>query len=127
MKETNSNPSPSIDGAFLRCLQEHRQGEVLTDLSPGPRQVVASAIQSGKSGKLTLEITVSPNGNAVALMAEVKTKCPKEKPFAGIFFADDSNNLFRNDPKQPEMPALRSVEGDQQDEEAEPLRKAVGL
>lgn len=114
-----------VDGAFLRALQEHRQGETLTELSVGMRTAVEAALTCGKPAKLTLEVTFTPNGPALALVAEVKTKVPKIAPYAGIFFADDAHNLFRNDPKQPELPPLRTVEAESQ-QQAESLRKVVG-
>ena len=94
----------------------------LTELSEKMRQVVEAAHSCGKTAKLTLEVTVSPNGNAVAFTAEVKTKIPTEKPYAGVFFMDDQFNLFRNDPKNPEITGLRVAK----DTEEQPLRKAVG-
>lgn len=37
----------SVDGAFLRTLQEHRQGEILTELSEGMRKAVEAAKRVG--------------------------------------------------------------------------------
>lgn len=123
MSKKNQEAPPPVDGSFLRALQEHRQGMTLTELSEKMRQVVEAAHNCGKTAKLTLEVTVSPNGNAVAFTAEVKTKIPTEKPYAGVFFMDDHFNLFRNDPKNPEIAGLRTVAAE---DEQQPLRKAVG-
>lgn len=123
--KTNDNPQPSVDGAFLRALQEHRQGVILTDLSVAMRTAVEAARKHGKTSSLTLEVKFSPNAaNAIAFTAEVTTKLPKEAPFAGIFFSDEQGNLFRNDPIQPDMRPLRTVEGEP--EQPAELRKAVG-
>lgn len=110
----------NIDSAFLHALQEHQQGEVLTDLSVAMRSAVQAAKRANKPACLTLKVKFTPSGNAVALTAEVEIKQPKEAPFAGIFFADEACNLFRNDPLQPEM-ELKTVEAEPVTE----LRKAV--
>lgn len=116
-------PAKTIDGAFLRALQEHRQGEILTELSIEMRKAVESAQRIGRAAKLLLVVTLTPNGNAIAFTAEVDTKLPKEPPFAGIFFTDDAGNLFRNDPGQQDLPALKSLSG--QGETQEPLKEVA--
>lgn len=121
MKNTTQEPAPAVDGAFLRALQEHRQGEIITELSTKMREAVEVARKRGKTAKVILEITLSPNNsNAISFAAEVTTKLPKEDPYAGIFFSDENGNLFRNDPLQQELPPLRTVEPEQQQTE---LRK----
>lgn len=117
------HPSKTVDGAFLRALQEHRQGEILTELSIEMRKAVESAQRLGKAAKLMLVVTLTPNGNAIAFTAEVDTKLPKETPFAGIFFTDDAGNLFRNDPGQQDLPALKTLSG--QGETQEPLKEVA--
>lgn len=111
----------NIDGAFLRALQEHKQGDVLTELSVRMREAVAAARRIGKPAALSLEVKFTPNGNAIAFSAEVKAKLPREADYAGIFFPDEVGNLFRNDPLQQTM-ELKTVEVPAQTQE---LRKAV--
>lgn len=116
-----TEPVATVDGAFLRALQEHNGGKVLTDLSEAMRKAVEAARTHGKTASLSLDVTFSPNGNAIAFAAEVSVKLPKPAPYAGVFFYDESNNLFRNDPMRPELPPLRTVE----ETDNQPLKKAV--
>jgi hypothetical protein len=112
--KTNETAQPGVDGAFLRALQEHRQGEVLTNLSEAMRQAVEAARKHGKTASLTLNVQFAPNAaNAIAFTAEVTTKLPKELPFAGIFFSDEQGNLYRNDPLQQELPKLKTIAPEQ--------------
>lgn len=122
MSNKTSEPS-AIDGAFLRALQEHRGGAILTDLAEAMRKAVEAAQRVGKTASLSLDVTFSPNGNAIAFAAEVSVKLPKEPPYAGIFFADESCNLFRNDPMQKDLAPLKTIETDTA--ETADLRKAV--
>ena len=120
MKKTNE-AQPPIEGGILRAQQEHQQGAVISEMSAKLRTITNAAATAGKPASMTLKITILPQGNAVAFMAEVDTKLPKSKPFAGVFFSDEDGNLYRNDPAQPALPALKTVETEQPIE----LKKAV--
>lgn len=123
MKKTNQEAQPAVDGSFLRALQEHQQGAVLTELSSAMRKCVDATNRTGKPAKVVLEVTLASNlGKAVGFTAVVNTKLPKEKPFAGVFFHDAEGNLFRNDPDQQEIATLRVAQNPEQPVE---LRKAV--
>lgn len=109
-----------VDGAFLRSIQEYKGGETLTELSDAIRSAVEAVKRVGKGATVSLDIWIEPTGaNAVSFAAEVSTKLPKDPPFKGVFFYDDNNNLFRNNPTQPDL-ALKTVEGTQS---AETLQK----
>lgn len=59
---------------------------------------------------MSLDIFIEPTGgNAIGFAAEVTTKLPKDPLYKGVFFYDGDNNLFRNNPTQPEM-ELKTVE-----------------
>lgn len=120
MKQT-TEPVATVDGAFLRALQEHNGGKLLTDMAEAQRKCVEAARTHGKTASLSLDVTFSPNGNAIAFAGEVSVKLPKPAPYAGVFFADEANNLFRNDPMQKELSPLKVVEGEEQPQQ---LRKA---
>jgi hypothetical protein len=120
MKQTKDNPP--VDGGILRVLQEHQQGAVITAASEKLREATVAARKVGKPARITLTLDILPQGNAVGFMAEVSVKMPKSKPFAGVFFDDENGNLYRQDPNQQEMPALKTVEASTEPVE---LRKAV--
>lgn len=102
-----------IDGAFIRALQEYNSGAAISEASEAIRLAVDAVKRLGKSALVSIDIKIEPTGkNALVLSAEISTKLPKEEPHRSVFFHDDSNNLYRNNPQQPEM-KLTAVEGQQ--------------
>jgi hypothetical protein len=116
---------PPIDGAFLRTIQTHQGGKTITDLSAAIRDVTASVRQHSKPGKVILTMTIYPatkgHESAVGFECDVVEKLPRGENFGGLFFADEQNNLVRDNPQQQQLPALRTLEN--QDEEDEPLKR----
>lgn len=114
MKKTNETSQPNVDSAFLLLLQQHRHGEILSDLSESIRNVTQAVQDSGRGGSITLKIDIRPasKGRAGALVVEdeIKEKLPTEDKTGSIFFADKNFNLIRDDPNQTTL-ELRSVEG----------------
>jgi len=105
---------PGIDSAFLTLLQHHRSGQILSDLSAAMREVTEAAQLQGKPAAITLKITVKPASNAcgaVVVVDDIKTKLPTPEKKGSFFFSDDAGNLFRDDPRQKELPLLKTVDG----------------
>lgn len=127
MKKTNATSQPNVDSAFLALLQQHRKGEILSDLAESMRRVTQAVQESGRAGYLTLRIDIRPasKGRAGALVVEdeIKEKLPSEDKAGSIFFADKSFNLTREDPNQQTL-ELRSVEGASTEQQPQPLKKA---
>lgn len=117
-KKTVESDGPAIDGAFLNLLQNHRRGEVLSDLADAVREVTEAVRATGKGGKIsfTLKIRQAAKSGAMVVEDEVKTTLPKSEAEGSIFFADDAGNLLREDPNQRQLP-LRTVAGGQEPEE----------
>lgn len=127
MKTTKTDETtPDIDSAFLSLLQQHRGGEVLSDLAAAMREVTEAVQLAGKPGAIILTIAIQPatSSGAVIVADEIKVKLPKEEKITSIFFSDDAGNLLRNDPRQKELP-LRTVKGGVVEEE--PLRRAAEM
>lgn len=94
---------------FTDVLGELGAGQTLEDLSHRLAQVVQAVGDTGKQGKVTLELTVAPNGHgAVALADKITTKVPEPDRGTSLFFTDDDGGLHRRDPRQTELP-LRQV------------------
>jgi len=114
MKKTNETAKPNVDSAFMSLLQQHRHGEILSDLSESIRKVTQAVQDSGRGGSITLKIDIRPasKGRAGALVVEdeIKEKMPTEDKTGSIFFADKNYNLIRDDPNQTVL-ELRTVEG----------------
>lgn len=123
--ETKDNSA--VDGGFLRTLQTHQKGKVITDVSEAIRHVTEAVREHSKPGKVILTMTVYPatkgHESALGFECDVVERIPRGEPYAGLFFADDQNNLVRDNPNQEPLPALRSIGGGDEDEENE-TRKA---
>ncbi|MFI6910139.1 hypothetical protein ACIBKY_53425 [Nonomuraea sp. NPDC050394] len=104
---------PGQTRPFAAILQEIRAGEVADQAAALMQDLVAAVREHGKKGELTLKIVVEPmkgNEDALAVSGDVTLKAPKAPPRAAIFFADDSGNLLRDDPRQIALPGLRRVD-----------------
>jgi hypothetical protein len=114
---------------FAAILQEQRQGAAHDELTKALQDVVAGVLDTGKMGTLTLALKVkpSPDGISVLVFDEVKAKVPENDRPASIFYGDDNGNLHRTDPRQTELPNLRSVDrdtGEVREAPAAPIREA---
>lgn len=99
----NSRPFPDF-------LREHRNGHTHDELSDALQALVADVNEQGKSGSLTLTITVKPvgKGDGLEVGVDIKSKPPKAAAGVSIFFPTPENNLVRQDPRQQAM-ELREV------------------
>ena len=89
---------------FLNTLAEVRAGVAVAELDESLADVVHAVRRTGKSGELTLKITVKPasKGDVSTLFvdADVKAKLPRLDNASTVFFADSDNSLTRTDPRQ---------------------------
>ncbi len=92
---------------FFNTLRDMRAGHTIDELDAALIATVAAVKDVGKTGTLTLTVTVKPasKGNGAALLIEDKitTKLPEFDRGATIFFADDNYHLTRHDPSQKEL------------------------
>lgn len=91
---------------FAAFLREQRAGELHQELTDALAEVVQAVDHHGRSGTLTLTISISPSkvNGAVEVADKVASKLPEAERDVGLFFADGSGNLSRRDPRQPELP-----------------------
>jgi len=107
---------------FTDILGELAAGETLETLTSDLAQMVTSFKASGKSGKLTLELTVKPNGaHGVEITDKITTKEPRDDRGSTLFFNDKDGGLHRRDPRQQDLP-LRQVAGQGHDPETGEVR-----
>lgn len=84
-------------------------GIVINDLDDALRSATKSAADAGAKAKVSLELTVLPNGEGAGgtplfkLDAKIKVGLPQPPRLPSVFFADDDGNLTRRNPKQEEM------------------------
>lgn len=96
---------------FSLFLREQRRGLLHAELSDALADVVAGVMKHGKTGKLTITLTVKPEGDEAVTIADTyAARVPTPPAKASIFFADEDGHLSRQRLNQMEIP-LRGVDG----------------
>lgn len=108
---------------FTHTLNTLRGGAAQEELSVALNECVIAARESGAASKLTIEITVKPNGHSgqYKITESWKTKLPKMDQGETLFFGTPDGNLTREDPRQQSL-GLRRAE---QEELPPELRKVT--
>lgn len=91
---------------FAATLHDLNKGRTHTQLGDELRDLVAAVVQTGKPGRLTLQLDVkrqSGDHDAVTITAKVGSKIPVFDSPASTFFVDDDGGLSRTPPRQPSM------------------------
>lgn len=96
-KTTTGRPKP-----IVRVLREVDHGQALRDAARQLHKVLAAVEDTGKAGKVTLTVTVTPpkHGDHLLIEAEAKASVPRRTPTASVFFVDGEGNATRHDPNQ---------------------------
>ena len=90
--------------SFISILQGFRRGVLLQELSESTKEIVKAVRETGKKGKLTLELTFKSDGEGQhTIVPKIKAEVPKEDVPPAIFFSDDMGDLFRTDPRQGDL------------------------
>lgn len=94
--------------AFIDTLIEMRNGGVAIELEESLEQVIEAVRKTGKSGKLTLSLSVKPATKSddidmVFLTDAIKADCPKPDKKQTVFFVAENNQLSRKDNRQMNM------------------------
>lgn len=98
---------------FADFLAEHNRGAGHTKASELMQEVVGAVRDTGKKGVLTIKVMIEPLKNqedTLLTVIEVDAKLPVNPPKAAVFYADEDNNLQRNDPNQLQFDGLREIE-----------------
>ena len=96
-------------GVFVSTLASMQSGQVLQDLDDALRECTRASLASGKKGKVTLSLSIIPNGVGVGetplfkIEEDIAVKAPKKGRPSSVFFADDDCNLTRRNHRQEEM------------------------
>lgn len=99
--EAATEPKP-----FGTFLMEHARGRSHDELSERLRELVLAVEHTGKPGKLAYTVTVKPQDNAdgaVLVADQIKSTLPELDRPQSIFFATDTGDLVRNDPRQTSL------------------------
>lgn len=98
---------------FFDTARDIRHGQFLEDCADELQKVVRAVDESGKAGKLLIELTVKPasKGQGAYILADkVKAKLPELPVGETILFATPEGNLVPNDPRQKNID-LKAVDG----------------
>ncbi len=106
-------PGPAVSPrTFAETLNALRFGTLSDELTDKLRDLTAACAVGGRSGSLTLVLTLKPgNGGQMEVFDDIKMKMPKEQRGSSIMFATPDNNLTREDPRQHSLPLaeVRSI------------------
>lgn len=102
----------------LATLCDLRSGRTMNELSEQLGEVIEAVRKTGKSGALTLRLTVKPFSKGktdeevqpLAIEDAISTKLPQLERGVTLFFSDAEGGLERNDPRQMSLPELKKVE-----------------
>lgn len=97
---------------FADWLREQSGGDTHEELGDGLHDLIAKVRDTGKAGTLTLTVTIKPlkdDLNVLIVTDEIKLKLPEHDRKGSMFYADDHNNLVRQDPRQLSFDSLREV------------------
>lgn len=85
--------------SIVDILREVDRGRVVDSFSDTMAELVQAVRETGKQGKITLSLTVKPEGEAFTVSADVKATMPPPKRNPSIFFARDDGSLTREHPQ----------------------------
>lgn len=97
---------------FADWLRDQSNGETHDELTEGLNDLIARVRDTGKKGTLVLTVKVSTlkdDNNILHVTDEIKLNLPEHDRKGSVFYADDENNLVRNDPRQLTFESLREV------------------
>lgn len=101
---SNTSISKSTNGIF-DIVSAVDRGEALLDWEQANIDVVDAVRQTGKTGKVTLEMayTFDAQADAMRVSCNVKKTMPQKKTKASLFFITPEGHLSRMDNRQPSM------------------------
>lgn len=97
---------------FIATIEELSGGTLQADLARNLNELVGMVRATSKKGSLTLKLIVAPSKGselAVTIEPSLVVAPPKVEREITVFYADDANNLSRNDPRQPKLPTMGSA------------------
>jgi hypothetical protein len=96
---------------FMDTVNNLRHGKTAVELTEAMAALVKACYDTGKAGELTLRLRVAPGRSGQVEISDlVSTKLPTFERGTSLFFVTDDNNLSRNDPRQENLPGIRSVD-----------------
>lgn len=95
---------------FDEVLRELGEGATNSEMGEAFYDLLQRVQDTGKTGSLTLTITVAADGRGrVQTKDEVKVKLPEFNRMPTAFFLDRTGNASRRDPLQPQIPGVTHI------------------
>jgi hypothetical protein len=117
MVAIDSSANPPDEGPqvvpFSVYLVATDGGRTHAELTSQLHELVEAVLRTGKAGQLQLLVKVSPEdveNRRLSIVETVTSKLPQRAAKKSVFWADDDNNLVRNDPSQLQFGDLRSAD-----------------
>lgn len=88
---------------FSDFLAEHRGGLLDAELGAKLREIAESVRLQGKSGKLTLHLTLNEESDGLTVTHEVAVRKPKTLTSTFYYLDDDAGTLTTRNPLQPQL------------------------
>lgn len=88
---------------FVHVLCEMDNGRVNEKMTEGLCEVVQGVRETGKVGKIKLELAVKKEGDMIIIRPIVKADRPSHAPNPTMYFAKDDGSCFRDNPVQPTL------------------------
>lgn len=91
-------------------LRHLRAGMLVEECSEALAKVVQAVDATGKSGKLTIELTIKKvsRSGALDIVDKVTARVPEDQPLSTLMFPTAEGNLLTEDPRQQKL-ELRAV------------------
>ncbi|MEF8794005.1 hypothetical protein [Thiohalorhabdus sp.] len=104
-----------MSNSFLTNLNTQRGGALMDELGDEYRDLIAAVRETGKKGKLTLELEVKPGGGedneVIHVKDNVKMTVPEHDRKPSVYFSTQNNELTRQHPEQQELPVQDATPG----------------
>lgn len=98
---------------FADILRDLGRGTVIDEAAVMLQDLVRAVSDRGKKGTFDLRVEIAPmkgDSGAFVVSAKATSKPPSAEPTSAVFFADEHNNLVRDDPNQLKM-TFREIAG----------------
>jgi hypothetical protein len=111
-----NTPDATLSGVFLQTVATMSGGKTVGKLDAALREATKAAREAVAKSKVTLELTVSPNGTGVGgeplfkVTGKVKKSIPEKPEDGSNFYIDEDDNLSRRNPNQTEI-GFTALEG----------------
>ena len=91
---------------FDETLRKIRRGVLINELTEQMQDVVKAVEDTGKSGEITIKLTIKKFSrmNAIDITDKVTVKLPQDQPESTMMFATPEGNLVTEDPRQQKLP-----------------------